>query len=145
LSSIRSHATLTALAVSLAFTMPGSGRAEGSATNSTAVAVSLETIEAAALARRIASGEVLLIDVRSPEEFAEGHLAGAINLPLDSFDPAALPKAQGKQTVLYCRSGRRSAMVAQRIAATGEAPPPQLEGGILAWQAKGLPLETPAR
>jgi rhodanese-related sulfurtransferase len=142
---MRRHATLIALAVSLAFVLPGSGLAEGSASDSTSAAVSLGTIEASALAQRIAGGEVLLIDVRSAEEFASGHITGAISLPLDSFDPAALPGAPGKQTVLYCRSGRRSAMAAQRIAATGKAPPPHLEGGILAWQAKGLPLENPAQ
>jgi rhodanese-related sulfurtransferase len=98
------------------------------------------TIPAAELAARLARGQVVLVDVRTPEEFAAGHIAGAVNLPLDGFDPKALPREAGKETVLYCRSGRRSAAAAEQIVAAGLSPTRQLEGGILSWEAAGLPL-----
>ena len=97
-------------------------------------------IDARTLAAKAAAGEVELVDVRTPQEFAEGHLAGAINVPLDRFDPATLPQQPGKQTVLYCRSGRRSGMAGEKLAeATGENVT-HLDGGIVAWQAAGLPV-----
>ena len=92
-----------------------------------------------ALAARIEAGEAIqLIDVRSPEEFAEGHLEGAINIPLDSFDPATLPDPAGAERVLYCRSDRRSGLAADRLAQSG-ADAVHMDGGILAWIDAGLP------
>lgn len=99
------------------------------------------TIAAGALADRLAAGEVMLIDVRTPEEFAEGRIAGAINVPLDSFDPARLPQAGSREIVLYCRSDRRSGIAADRLAAATGRPAVHLEGGILAWEAAQLPVE----
>lgn len=105
-----------------------------------APAAALATIEPAELAARLAKGDVVLVDVRSPQEFSEGHIAGAINMPLDSFDPAAVPIVAGKETILYCRSGKRSAMAAAKMAEAGIAPARYLAGGTLAWTAAGLPL-----
>ena len=100
------------------------------------------TIEAKALATRIGAGEqIQLIDVRTPEEFAERHLEGAINVPLDSFDPAALPDTGGAERVLYCRSARRSAEAAEKLADATGRDAVHLEGGILAWEKAGLPVE----
>lgn len=65
-----------------------------------------------------------LIDVRTPEEFAAGHVAGAINIPVNEV-PARLPEVarltegKGKDLVLYCRSGRRSAIAAKVLRAEG--------------------------
>lgn len=81
-----------------------------------------------------------MIDVRTPEEFAEGHLTGAINIPLDQFDPASLPDADGAERVLYCRSGRRSGIAAEKLAKATSSTALHLDGGILAWEADGLPL-----
>lgn len=98
------------------------------------------TIEPRALALRLDAGEAIqLIDVRTPEEYAEGHLAGAINIPLDEFEPQALPDTNGAQRILYCRSGRRSGIAAERLAASGTEAI-HLEGGILAWESGGLPV-----
>lgn len=104
------------------------------------------TIDAGALATRMEAGEpIQLIDVRTPDEFAQGHLEGAINIPLDSFDPATLPDAAGRERVLYCRSDRRSGMAAQRLAeATGQTVL-HLEGGIDAWALGARPIEDGAR
>lgn len=100
------------------------------------------TIEAQALATRIEAGETFqLIDVRTPEEFAEGHLEGAINIPLDRFDPAALPDAQGAERVLYCRSGRRSGIAAAMLADATGRNAIHLDGGILAGEEARLQIE----
>lgn len=104
---------------------------------------SLETIDANALAAKVAAGQVQLIDVRTPEEFAAGHIDGAINMPVDGFDPDAVPEIEGKETVLYCRSGRRSERAATILSeATGETVT-HLEGGITAWEAAGEPVTAP--
>ena len=79
----------------------------------------------------------IVIDVRTPEEFAAGHLPGAINMPVDSFDPAAVPMEEGRETVLYCRSGARSARAADLLADYTGGTVRHLEGGITAWTAAG--------
>ena len=103
--------------------------------------VGVLTIEANALAMRLDAGEeIQLIDVRTREEFAEGHLAGAINIPVDEFDPATLPSAEGAERVLYCRSARRSGIAAEKLAKASGSTAVHLEGGILAWEETGLPV-----
>lgn len=106
-------------------------------------APSVETVGALELEERIMAGEVRLIDVRTPEEFAEGHIAGAINLPVDEFDPETLPEADGKETILYCRTGRRSARAATMLAEFRDGAATHLEGGIVAWEEAGLPVTKP--
>jgi rhodanese-related sulfurtransferase len=93
-------------------------------------------------ATRIAAGEpIQLIDVRTPEEFAQGHLTGAINIPLGEFDPEALPDPRGSERILYCRSDRRSGIAAERLAAASGTAALHLDGGILAWEASDFPVE----
>ncbi|MFM7404635.1 MAG: rhodanese-like domain-containing protein, partial [Erythrobacter sp.] len=93
------------------------------------------------LAAQISKGQVRLIDVRTAEEVAEGIIPGAEHIPLDTFDPAALDLSDGRAVVLYCRSGRRSGIAGEELAAaTGEAAV-HLEGGIIAWQAAGQRIQ----
>ena len=101
----------------------------------------LVTLTPEELAARLAAGNVRLIDVRTDAEVAEGIIPGAEHIPLDRFDPAALGPDDGREVVLYCRSDRRSAIAGTRLAeATGE-PATHLEGGILAWEVAGKPIE----
>jgi phage shock protein E len=60
-------------------------------------------------AKTLVQGGALLLDVRTPEEFAEGHLAGAVNIPVDAL-PGRLAEVEPKDrpVVVYCRSGARS-------------------------------------
>lgn len=83
--------------------------------------------------------EILLVDVREPDEFAAERIAGAINAPLSSFDPKALPSADGKTLVLQCGSGKRSATAVDHCRKAGLAIDTHLSGGIMAWKAAGLP------
>lgn len=100
-------------------------------------------LEPDALEARIASGDLRLIDVRTAEEVASGMIDGAEHIALDAFDPAALDLSDGREVVLYCRSGRRSRIAGEALADhTGESVP-HLAGGILAWEAAGKPVTRP--
>jgi rhodanese-related sulfurtransferase len=92
------------------------------------------------LAERIKAGNVRLIDVRTDEEVAEGVIPGAEHIALDRFNPAAIAEGDGREVVLYCRSGRRSAIAAEKLAEATGAPVTHLEGGIIAWEAAGQPI-----
>lgn len=63
----------------------------------------------------------LLLDVRSPAEFAEGHLAGAINIPVQELESrlAELPADKTREVLVYCRSGMRSARARTMLLAAG--------------------------
>ncbi len=69
----------------------------------------------------IASGDVTVIDVRTPEEFAAGHVVGATNINVESADfDATIEKLDASDSYLvYCRSGRRSAMAADLMKTAG--------------------------
>lgn len=87
------------------------------------------------------SGKVHLVDVREPDEYARERIAGSRSAPLSQFDPTAMPASNGKTTVLYCRSGRRSTEAAQHLLAAGHGEAVHLEGGIEAWKRAGYPAE----
>ena len=134
---------LAAGAIALAAGLLAACSAPADDTQSAAVReVGVLTIEPRALATRLDSGEdIQLIDVRTPQEFAEGHIAGAINIPVDEFDPAALPDVGGAERMLYSRSDRRSGIAAERLAEAENATVVHMKGGILAWEKAGLPVQ----
>lgn len=86
--------------------------------------------------------EILLIDVREPAEFAAEKIAGALNVPLSSLDPTALPDACGRTIVLQCAGGKRSAMAVDRCRQAEQLIDTHLAGGLAAWKAAGLPTVT---
>jgi rhodanese-related sulfurtransferase len=83
--------------------------------------------------------QILLIDVREPAEFTAEKIAGAVNVPLSVFSPAALPDAHGKTIVLQCAGGKRSAMAIDKCRMANLAIETQLAGGLAAWKVAGLP------
>lgn len=90
--------------------------------------------------------DILLIDVREPAEFAADRIEGALNVPLSTFDPEALPDSGGKTIVLQCAGGRRSGMAVDKCRQAGQAIDTHLAGGLAAWKAIGLPtVSGPAR
>jgi rhodanese-related sulfurtransferase len=99
-------------------------------------------VEAEDLKGRLESGRAVLIDVREPDEHARERIAGARSVPLSKFDCSAVPMDGGSAIVLHCKSGRRSAEALQRLAAEGRSGVLQLRGGIDAWKAAGLPVQT---
>lgn len=61
----------------------------------------------------------LLLDVRTPSEFAGGHLEGAVNIPVDELPARKAEITAGREVVVYCRSGRRSAIAADLLRDAG--------------------------
>jgi rhodanese-related sulfurtransferase len=94
------------------------------------------------VARGLADGRVLLVDVREPNEVALERYPDAVVVPLSSFDPAAIPDPQGRQVVFACRSGRRSITASLAAQQQGFPYDAHLAGGILAWKAAGLDTDT---
>ncbi|MFD4371572.1 rhodanese-like domain-containing protein [Streptomyces sp. NPDC058486] len=87
-----------------------------------------------------------VVDVRTPAEYASGHLPGALNVPLDSLGRAlpALKAAAGRGDLLVvCQSGSRSAAARDRLAAHGVTAL-DLAGGTSGWAAAGHALDRPA-
>ncbi len=81
----------------------------------------------------------LLIDVRTAEEFASGHIEGALNIPVEQMS-GRLDEIPGEAPiVVYCRSGNRSASAARILTEAGYAPVYDL-GGIRDWLDAGLPI-----
>ena len=89
------------------------------------------------------SPAVRVVDVRSPEEFAQGHVPGAVNVPLERVqaDPAAAGLTVGESLVVYCVTGLRAGRAAAALQARGFKDVRQLEGHFAAWQAEGRPVE----
>jgi rhodanese-related sulfurtransferase len=92
------------------------------------------------VATLLARGEIQLIDVREPEEWAAGRIAGAKLIELGELNERAGEIDRERQVVFYCRSGSRSAMAAQAFQAAGYDAH-NMEGGLLEWNGHGLPLD----
>jgi len=86
---------------------------------------------------------LFVLDVRSPEEFAAGHVPGAVNVPYDQIASRLVDVPKDKDVVLYCRSGRRAGIAAEVLQANGYTRLSHLEGDMNAWVEKGRPVETP--
>ena len=92
------------------------------------------------VAEQLGSGEIEVIDVREPHEYEAGRIAGARHLPLAELSAQAQTITQDRPVVFYCRSGARSAMATQAFSQAGWDAH-NMSGGLLEWQAAGLPLE----
>jgi len=122
-----------ALLVCLALALSACGKEEATA-----------TITSAELAGRIGNGTApAIFDVRTPEEYAEGHVPGAINIPhdllpdrIDEFAPY-----QDMEVVVYCRSGKRAGIAETALATAGFRNVRDLEGHMQQWQADGYPTD----
>ena len=86
--------------------------------------------------------EGLILDVRSAEEFAEGHVPGALNVPHSEIASrlATLGSIQ-KPVLVYCRSGRRADIALKALADLGFERLYHLDGDMQAWQSDSLPIE----
>ncbi len=101
----------------------------------------IPSVSAVEFQKEIRSDSVQLLDVRTPEEYAQGHIDGAINIDVraDDFQQRAEKELKKDETVLvYCRSGRRSMHAAEILTNLGYRTV-NLEGGIIDWEGSGLP------
>ncbi|GGX37905.1 rhodanese-like domain-containing protein [Undibacterium squillarum] len=87
-------------------------------------------------------GKTLVLDVRSAEEFATGHLPKAKNIPLQELAQriAELEKSRNNVVITVCKSGVRSASAASVLTKAGFAQVFSLEGGTDSWREQGLPI-----
>ena len=103
------------------------------------------TVSVADLSPLCRSGQRLtIIDVRAPGEFARVHAVGAVLVPLNQFDPGAVGKLRkGPKEPIYviCHSGVRAAKACRMLAEAGVGPALCIEGGTVAWERAGLPVE----
>lgn len=88
-------------------------------------------------------GEFLTVDVRGAHEYAGplGHVRGALLIPLPELEARASELPRGRNLLLVCRSGARSAKACQQLEALGYGPATNLTGGMIAWNHAGLTVE----
>lgn len=93
------------------------------------------SVDADTFAKTIADDKVQLIDARTPQEYSQGHIPGAVNIDVNNanFDTQIKALDKRRPVAVYCRSGRRSKVAAERLAKLGMKVT-ELDGGILSWQ-----------
>ncbi len=102
------------------------------------------TLVDAPTAQALIDKGVPVLDVRRPDEFAAGHVEGAVNINLE--DPAFADEVAALDAtspwVVYCRTGRRSAVAAAQMESAGFTRLYDMSGGIVAWEQAGQPVTT---
>ena len=96
-----------------------------------------KSVDVQQFAEVIANKDVQLVDARTPEEFSEGHIPGAVNMDVKSenFDTQIAQLDSSRPVAVYCRSGRRSKLAAERMVNAG-LQVTELSDGILSWKGK---------
>lgn len=100
-----------------------------------------------ALMARLDAGEApLILDVRTPEEYAAGHIPGAVNIPHEALGGRLdeLGDDRDIEIVVHCQSGRRAATAEQMLVAAGYTGIQHLEGDMAGWQSAARPVVTEA-
>ena len=96
--------------------------------------------EKAVTPQEAAAREALFLDVREPYEWAAGHISGALHIPIGQIQARIGEVDRDRQVIVVCQIGQRSALVADFLDAQGYDAY-NLEGGLEAWTAGGLPLD----
>ena len=94
-------------------------------------------------AAREAGPAPLVLDVRTPGEYASGHIKGALNIPYDQVADRIAEVEAPNGVVVYCMIGPRARKGEAALLAGGHTEVFHLEGGFAAWQAAGLPVARP--
>lgn len=99
-------------------------------------------LDVAALQARVSAGDIFVLDVRTPEEFADGHVPGATLLPLQELEGrlGELEARRGEEIAVICASGGRSSRATELLRARGFTAS-NVAGGTRAWVAAGYPTE----
>jgi phage shock protein E len=133
---------LAAIVAALALAGCGGSSSDASTTTGTAEKATVTLVSPAEAQSLIAAGGVTLLDVRTPEEYASGHIAGARNVDFEAADFGDRIGAldHGARYVVYCHSGNRSGQATAQMAEQGFTSVSDVDGGIEAWQAARLPV-----
>ncbi len=88
----------------------------------------------------------VFVDIRSPEEYNQGHIAQARNLPIDQIEARAQTLPKNKPLIVVCANGRQAGRAVAQLQSKGFENVVALQGGLAAWQEAGMPVTTrPAR
>lgn len=87
------------------------------------------------------NGTAQIVDVREPGEWAQGHIPGAIHIPLGSLAMRAKDLDPGRPVIAVCRSGNRSLTAAEILLRSGFTDAKSMAGGMNSWSARKLPIE----
>ncbi len=98
----------------------------------------LETWSPREAAEAFARDEIVIIDVRTPQEYGVERIDGALLAPMQAFEPRHMPDQDTKRIVFHCGSGVRSRRVAEACLAAGLGRVAHIEGGFGAWKDAGL-------
>ncbi len=110
--------------------------------SASACSQSFQSVSVEEFAALIDSPDMQLVDVRTAEEYAEGHLEGAINIDVESDGFVQKAKQQlstERPVAVYCKSGRRASKAAEQLASEGYQVT-NMKGGIMAWKLKRMPV-----
>jgi rhodanese-related sulfurtransferase len=116
---------------------------EGSSTKTVEASTEVKSIDMTRFKNDREAGKVaIVVDVRTPKEYAEGHIPGAISLPLDQVSTRITELEQWKEKEIYliCESGGRSKRAASLLSEAGYRTV-NIEGGTYAWRNAGYPVE----
>lgn len=114
----------------------------GPACGRTTAAPEAESIEPAQLQARLESGDApVVIDVRTAEEYAAGHIPGALNIPFEQVAERISEVDAPHGVALYCMRGPRAHKGEAALLASGYERVLDVEGGFAAWESSGLPVE----
>ncbi|HEY3328829.1 MAG TPA: rhodanese-like domain-containing protein [Capsulimonadaceae bacterium] len=91
--------------------------------------------------KALEGGNAVLVDVRSPGEYAGGHAVGAISMPLDHVTTRAAELPKDRPVYVICQSGGRSQQAATALRSMGYENVTNVTGGTSAWKAAGLPTQ----
>lgn len=102
----------------------------------------VQVLDVAKYEKNMTQPDVQLVDVRTPEEFSEGHIENAVNIDFmaDDFDAKVASLDKEKPVMVYCKSGGRSAKASARLKELGFKNISDLEGGITNWTNEDKPV-----
>lgn len=99
------------------------------------------TVDAATVKALQGRPDVVIFDVREPEEYAAGHIPNVILIPMGQVPNRLAEIPKDKTVILTCRSGNRSGQVADYLRQQGWTNVHNMQGGILAWQQAGYSVQ----
>ena len=104
----------------------------------------MQAMDVRVLKRRLEEKNIVLLDVRTPDEYRKVHVKGAILLPLDSVDEETIENLSqslnGQEVCALCLSGRRSALLARKLLDANFKKVSILQGGLRSWKDAEFPL-----
>lgn len=101
----------------------------------------VQTVDVKTVKDWLDENEIVLVDVRETTEYEQEHIAGALLLPLSSFEADLFPILKDKKVVIHCAVGKRSEAVGKMLIKEGRTGIIHMAGGLDAWKAAGYPTE----